>query len=62
MLQRDLNEVVSATERRTLPQMGGNASRLSLAIRDKFKSYFVPDFGSLPWQAEVVRRGFHNKE
>lgn len=44
-----------------LPQIGGNASRVALAIRDKFTRYFTSDVGSVSWQMDVVRRGLqHN--
>ncbi|XP_050300615.1 uncharacterized protein LOC126739132 [Anthonomus grandis grandis] len=62
-LQDDLKENNETLEGLVnLPHFGGNATQLALSIRDKFKQYFVSNFGSLPWQLQVVRRGFRHHE
>lgn len=43
-----------------LPIIGGNSSQVALAIRNKFKSYFVSRAGSCPWQMTVVNRGYRH--
>lgn len=43
-----------------LPLIGGNATQIALATRENFRRYFVSNIGSLPWQRNVVQRGFHH--
>ncbi|CAK1604202.1 unnamed protein product [Parnassius mnemosyne] len=41
-------------------QIGGNASQAVFEIREKFKTYFLSNAGSVPWQTNIVRRGFQH--
>lgn len=43
-----------------LPRLGGNASQSVFETREKFKNYFLSDTGSVPWQTNIVTRGFQH--
>lgn len=40
-----------------LPRVGGNFTTSAFEVRDKFKSYFNSDMGSVSWQRDMIRRG-----